>query len=87
MSNVLQKFNVFSKISEELKQKIKLFHNFGIYEQKSVLFVTNEEKVFSFGNNYSGRCGFGRNKRVLEPTTVSGRDFVLALNQEKRVFS
>ncbi len=46
MSDILQKFDVFSEVSDELKQKVKLFHVFEDVNGKNVLFITNEDKVF-----------------------------------------
>ena len=57
MSYLLSEFDIFSQISDNLKKKIKYFHVFN--SGRSVLFVTIDDSVYGFGDNWSGKLGFG----------------------------
>ena len=96
MSKRLNRFKIFSKISEEIKQNIKIFHVFK--EGKTVLFITSDDKVFGFGYNSYGCCGLGHNSVVNEPQIIPelchkniqqffiGWTFILGLSGDKRVY-
>ena len=83
MSDIIKKFKIFSKISEELKENMKLFEAIDEY---NVLFVTNADNVYGFGHN---------NRTIKEPEIlpelssvkvkqfIAGVNFVLAINQSK----
>ena len=96
---IVNKFNVFSGITEDLKERIKLFHVFDeSFGQKSVLFVTNDDKVFAFGSNEWGKCGSGDSYPINTPQEIPelrghkikkffiGENFVLAINQQNDVY-
>ena len=68
----------------------------------SLLFVTNDDKVYGFGNNRFGRLGFGHETDVNAPqepkelVSMSGKrvkdffvgiDFVLALTDDTTLYS
>ena len=96
MSELLNRFEVCSKISEEIKQKIKIFHVF--YQGKTVLFITSDDNVFGFGENSFGECGLGHNSVVNEPQIIPelchkniqqffiGVTFILGLSADKDVY-
>lgn len=99
MAETLTRFEIFSRINETLKNKIKLFHVFNdCHNRKNVLFVTCEDRVFAFGANGWGICGFGHENAVEEPQEVEelrdkrvqsfffGNDFALALTEDNQVF-
>ncbi|CAG2100146.1 unnamed protein product [Medioppia subpectinata] len=69
------------------------------FERKSnVLFVTSDQRVFGFGNNFRGCLGFGHNNPILSPQIipqlchqniqyfVNGSDFVLAVNDMNIIY-
>ena len=71
MSELLNRLEIFSKINEEIKHKIEIFHVFNDYSgEKSVLFITSDDKVFGFGSNTYGCCGLGHNSVVNEPQII-----------------
>ena len=47
MSEILNKFSVFEKVDQKLKQKIKLFHVLDDEKGYNVLFITSDEKLFN----------------------------------------
>ena len=55
---------------EEIKQEIKAFHIFDDNKGLNALFITSDDKVFSFGLNCSGCCGLGHNSVVNEPQII-----------------
>ena len=98
MSDILNKFHVFSKVSPELKEKIKFFYIFNDKNGYNVLFITSDDKVYGFGaNNFSG-CGLGHNTVVDEPQVIQelcdkninqffiGETFVLALSSDQQLY-
>ena len=97
MSDLLNRFRVFSKISDQVKKEIKFFHVFNDTKGQNVLFVTKDDKVFSFGSNEFGCCGLGHNNGFKEPQIIPelcnknvqqffiGRTFVLGLTNDKQV--
>ena len=99
MSELLNRFSIFSKISEEIKREIKIFHVFDdCFERQNVLFITSDDKVFGFGYNTYGCCGLGHNSVVNEPQIAPelfhksiqqfyiGISFCLGLSSDNRVF-
>ena len=99
MSELLNRFEIFSNISEKIKQKIKLFHVFNdFYGNKNALFITSDDKVFGFGYNTFGCCGLGHNSVVNEPQIIPelchkniqqffiGGTFILGLRSDKQVY-
>ena len=70
--------------------KIKLFEEF---DRGNILFVTNDDEVYSCGPNSHGICGLGHNNAVNEPQIIpelsqksikqffNGYLFIFALSQ------
>ena len=97
-NRVFNRFVIFGKISEEIKQKIKLFHIFDDIKGQNVLFITSDDKVFGFGSNCFGCCGLGHNSVVNEPQIIPelchkniqqffiGGTHILGLNSDKHVY-
>ena len=56
----------FSKISNDLMNKIKLYHVLFEFNKNdfAILFVTNEDKVYGMGYNQQGELGLGHNYEV-----------------------
>ena len=98
MTNIFNSFILFSQISEELKQNIKIFNVFDDYKGYNVLFITNDDTVYGFGSNHFGCCGLGHNTSVDSPQSIpelchkniklffSGYSFVLALNCDNQLY-
>ena len=99
MSQIIQKFKIFTKISEDFKTRIKSFDIFDDSRGSNLLFITSDDQVFSFGQNSSGCCGLGHNRPVSEPQLILelshkkikqffiGWGFVLAINENNHLFS
>jgi hypothetical protein len=63
----LKKFKVLNKLKEDFLNEIKLLYVFKDYNNNNnVLIVTNDDKVFAFGNNKWGVLGFGNDRKVNE---------------------
>ena len=98
MPESLKKFDICSKISENLRIILTLFHVFDDFDGYNVLFATFDGKVYGFGQNSLGCCGLGHNCVVNEPQLIPelhnknirqffiGWDFVLALNESNQLF-
>jgi len=98
MSHLLNSFEVFNKIPENIKQNISIFHIFDDFKGYNVLYITNDDRVFGFGSNCSGCLGLGHNRAVNEPQIINelrfknikqfinGSTFVLALSENKRIY-
>ena len=67
MSEILNRFEMFQKVNNNLKQNIKLFHVFEDIKGYNVLFITSDDKVYGLGQNSYGCCGLGHNLVVNEP--------------------
>ena len=88
---------ICSKLVDSVRHDIKLIHIFD--NNKNVLFVTTDDRVFGFGHNESGVLGLGHNERVEQPIEVIelrdkklkeffvGEDFVVAISEDNRVFT
>ena len=97
LSNILKTFSIAKKIGE-LKSSIKYFYVFFDKLGHNILFVTNNEDVYGFGNNGFGLCGFGHNKSVSEPQVItelcdknvikffSGFKFAMALTNDNQLY-
>ena len=98
-SELLDKFDICRNIELRIRKTIRLFYVFHNFHRKhNVLFVTSEDKVYSFGFNRYGVCGFGHDNEVLAPEEVielreknvvkfvNGENFVLALTSDRRMF-
>ena len=57
-------------ISNDIKKVIKSFYVFDDRKGNNVLFVTLNDKVFGFGSNSYGVCGFGHQMVVKEPKII-----------------
>ena len=54
----------------EIKQEIRAFHIFDDINGLNALFITSDDKLFGFGSNHFGCCGFGHNIVVNEPQII-----------------
>ena len=70
MPERLKKFDICSKISENLRIILTLFHVFEDFDGYNVLFVTFDGNVYGFGQNSFGCCGLGHNCVVIEPQVI-----------------
>ena len=61
---------IFDEIPIKLKKVIKSFYVFDDRKKYNVLFVTLNDKVFGFGFNAFGVCGFGHQMVVNEPKII-----------------
>ena len=98
MTEIFNRFPIFEKVEQNLKQKIKLFHVFDDINGYNVLFITSDDKVYGLGQNTFGCCGLGHNNVVDEPQVIPqlchknikqffiGYTFVLALNSDGKLF-
>ena len=98
MPERLKKFDICSKISENLRIILTLFHVFDDIKGYNVLFATFDGNVYGLGQNSFGCCGLGHNSIVNEPQVIPelcdknikqffiGWDFVLALNESNHLF-
>ena len=98
MSELINNFEIFDVISNDIKKVIKRFYVFDDRKGNNVLFVTLNDKVFGFGSNYFGVCGFGHQMVVKEPKIIdelcdksviqfhSGYEFVLALTSDNKLY-
>ena len=96
MSYPLSDIPIFGDICEQVKEEIKFYHIFG---DKSVLFVTNDDRVFGFGKNNYGQLGLGHKRDVTSPMEIpqlkdkgivrfyTGLTFVLALSSLNKLYS
>ena len=94
----LDQFKICSKIEPSLKKVLKTFHVFDDIKGLNVLFITSDDEVYDFGQNYFGCCGLGHNSVVNEPQVIPelchknikqlfiGLTFVLALNSDGKVY-
>jgi nitrite reductase/ring-hydroxylating ferredoxin subunit len=91
MSEIIKKFKVLKELKEEFLNEIKLlyvFKDFGNYN--NVLIVTNDDKIFAFGDNCFGVLGFGNNNTVNELTIneeLSKKQIVDFKNGSKHVIA
>ena len=103
MSDLLNTFNICSKIDESLRNDIKLIDVFEsrveASDERNVLFVTIDDRVFGFGYNMDGVLGFGHCESVEKPQELLelrykkvkeffvGPIFVVALTEDNRVYN
>jgi hypothetical protein len=72
MSKIIKKFEVLNELKEEFLSEIKLLYVFkDIFDKNNVLIVTNDDKVFAFGNNYWGVLGFPNNNNKVNELTIN----------------
>jgi alpha-tubulin suppressor-like RCC1 family protein len=64
-NNFLKKFKVLNELKEDFLNEIKLLY---VFKENDVLIVTNDDKVFAFGDNNRGVLGFGHEQEVNELT-------------------
>src|SRR5882724_5734167 len=98
MTQLLNKFSIFNTVANELKQQIKYFYIF-VHFRRNVIFITSDDKVFGFGDNYWGCLGLGHENEVKEPQIINelcfkkiiqiynGMEFALALTEENEIYS
>ena len=94
----MNNFEIFGVISNDIKKVIKRLYVFDGVKGNNVLFVTLNDKVFGFGSNYFGVCGFGHQMVVNEPKNIeelcnksvtqfhSGYAFVFALTSDNKLY-
>jgi alpha-tubulin suppressor-like RCC1 family protein len=79
MSEIINKFDILSKLNEDFKREIKLFYVFNNYikdKEKynpigfNALIVTQNDSVYAIGDNSCGQLGLGHNKQVKNLTIV-----------------
>ena len=70
MSELINNLEIFDEIPIKLKKVIKSFYVFDDRKGNNVLFVTLNDKVFGFGSNRCGVCGFGHQMVVNEPKII-----------------
>ncbi|XP_054158982.1 RCC1 and BTB domain-containing protein 1-like, partial [Oppia nitens] len=99
-SKILTKFDICSKIPENFRRKVKLFHVFDDEFGFNLLFVTRDDDlVYGLGANWFGSLGLGHDQAVDAPELipelchhrvrqfVCGFTFVLAVTDDNRVYS
>src|ERR1700759_5734882 len=94
----LDHFEICSKIEPKLKKIVKSFHVFDDTKGLNVLFITSDDNVYGFVQNFFGCCGLGHDSVVNEPQVIPelchksvkqffiGYGFVLALNSKGQLF-
>ena len=95
---MFESIEICSKISEKLKNKIKLFNVFDDYKGCNVLFATTEDQIYGFGQNYRSCCGLGHDSIVHKPELIPelcdknvkqffiGFNFYLAIIEDNQLF-
>jgi hypothetical protein len=69
MSAIIKDFKILNELKEDFLNEIKLLHIFkDKLNDRNVLIVTNDDKVFAFGLNNWGVLGFGHQNSVKELT-------------------
>ena len=98
MSELMNNFEIFDVISNNIKKVIKRFYVFDNEKGYNALFVTLNDKVFGFGSNEWGVCGFGHQMVVKEPKIIeelcdksviqfyNGYAFALALTSDNKLY-
>ena len=75
MDDIFSDTDLLNRIENNLVEKLKYLHVFDKLN-RSVLFVTNDDKVYSFGANLWGKCGLGHNnivERTQEVIELGGK--------------
>ena len=98
MSELINNFEIFDVISNDIKKVIKRFYVFDDRKGYNVLFVTLNDKVFGFGSNDFGVCGFGHQMVVKGPKIIeelcdksviqfyNGISFAFALTSDNKLY-
>ena len=98
MSELINNLEIFDEIPIKLKKVIKSFYAFDDEKGNNILFVTLNDKVFGFGSNNFGVCGFGHQMVVNEPKIIeelcdksviqfyNGYSFAFALTSDNKLF-
>ncbi len=68
MSEIVKKYKVLQQLKEEFLSEIKLLYIFKNYNENNALIVTNDDKVFAFGDNSYGVLGFGHSSQIKQIT-------------------
>ena len=90
MSELIDNFEIFDVISNDTKKVIKRFYVFDDEKGYNVLFVTLNDKVFGFGSNSYGVCGFGHQMVVKEPKIIEelcNKSVIQFYNQKYSAFA
>ena len=58
MTTILKNFRSFVPFPQELKENVKCFH---VFEFRSAYCVTNDNKVYGFGDNIREYLGYNEN--------------------------
>ena len=91
MAEIFKEFDIFSKIDENLRKKIKIFNLF--YLEQCLLFITDEDIVYELSKYGHHLISSSKLHVIPELCHKSikqffvGYNFVLALNSEGQVFS
>ena len=98
MSELINSLEIFDEIPIKLKKVIKSLYVFDDRKGYNVLFVTLNDKVFGFGSNAFGVCGFGHQMVVNEPKIIeelcdksviqfyNGYNFAFALTSDNKLY-
>ena len=98
MSELINCLEIFDEIPNKLKKVIKSLYVFDDNKANNVLFVTLNDKVFGFGSNDWGVCGFGHQMVVNEPKIIeelcdksviqfyNGCGFAFALTSDNKLY-
>ena len=98
LSDILKPFPLTNKIGT-LKLFISYFYVIRNYFGHNILFITNDDKVYGFGNNANGCCGLGHDNSVNEPQLIielcnknvisffNGENFVMALSINNVIYA
>ena len=70
MNELINSLEIFDEIPNKLKKVIRSLYVFDDNKGNNVLFVTLNDKVFGFGSNNYGVCGFGHQMVVNEPKII-----------------
>ena len=98
MSELINSLEIFDEIPNKVKKVIKSLYVFDDRKEFNILFVTLNDKVFGFGSNSDGVCGFGHQMVVNEPKIIeelcdksviqfyNGMHFAFALTSDNKLY-
>ena len=98
MSELLNRFEISSKINKEIKQIVRKFHVFDDDEKYNILLITEEDEVFLFGSIFFSGFGSGHKIAFNEPQIIPelchkniqqffiGYKFIFSLDSDKQLY-